>query len=52
VSRVPGLLGGRIEEQVGARLTGQWAVGELVVGVEVPLEADPRHDRAVIMIAL
>ena len=27
---------------------GRWTVGELVVGVEVPLEADQRHDRAVL----
>src|SRR6202011_1600503 len=48
VSRVPGLLGRWVEEQVGARLACQWAVRELVVGVEVQLEAEQRHDDAVI----
>jgi hypothetical protein len=42
-----GPLGRRVEEQVGARLAGHRAVRELVVGVEVQLESDQRHDGAV-----
>ena len=46
--RVVGLLGRWIKEQVSTRLARRRAVRELVVGVDVYLEFDERHDRAVI----
>src|SRR5262245_26025251 len=47
VPRIPGRLGGWVEE-VGTRLAGHRAVGELVVGIEENLEPDQRHHRAVV----